>query len=115
MVKLEKLIGDIIYISFRDIGRYKDIGITQHGHYKLKGYDQLGLWLEHPGIIIKKIIDEKDSPIPLDQQKKEIIQSDFMAHWDNVNSLMQYPERVGFDFNDTKSKIGFKLVGSEEK
>ena len=112
MGKLEKVIGDIIYISFRDIERYKGIGITQHGHYKLKGYDQLGLWLEHPGIILQKIVDEHGHSIPLNKQKKEIIQSDFMVHWDNVNSLMQYPDRIGFDFDDTKTKIGFKVINN---
>ncbi len=44
----------------------------------------------------------------LNKQKKEIIQSDFMVHWDNVNSLMQYPDRIGFDFDDTKQKLDLK-------
>ena len=110
MLKLDKLIGDIIYISFVDLNRYKDIGITQNGNYKLKGYDQLGLWLEHPGIIIQKLKDKNGYPLSPDKQKKEIIQADFIVNWNNVNSLMQYPERVGFDFNDKEIEIGFKLI-----
>ena len=40
MIKLDKIIGDIIFISFANLERFKDIGITRSsGHYLLKGYD----------------------------------------------------------------------------
>jgi len=110
MIKLENFIGDIIYISFRQLDRFKDIGISQNGHYKLKGYDQLGLWLEHPGILIKRVVDISGNSIPLKDQTEEQVQADFMVHWDNVNSLLHYPDRVGFDFDDNKTKIGFKVA-----
>ena len=58
MIKLDDIIGDIVFISFRDTERMKDIGIeASSGHYMLKGYDQLGLWLEHPGIVIQHMED----------------------------------------------------------
>ena len=51
MTNLDEIIGDIIFISFADLERFKDIGITSpSGHFLLKGYDQMGLWLEHPGL-----------------------------------------------------------------
>ena len=53
MINLDEIIGDVIFISFRDVNRFKDIGITTpSGHFLLKGYDQMGLWLEHPGIVL---------------------------------------------------------------
>ena len=62
----------LFFISFKSVEQFSELGIQAvSGHFLVRGYDQLGLWLEHPGIIIQKIIDEKDSPIPLDQQKKE--------------------------------------------
>ena len=77
MVNLDKIIGDVIYISFRDLGRMKDIGIQQaSGHYMLKGYDQLGLWLEHPGIIIRQLEDGKGRPLPTEEQTQEEIEQE---------------------------------------
>ena len=59
--------------EFHDLDRLKDVGIKQNGHYKLAGYDQLGLWLEHPGITIQKLEDKSGRPLPSSKQKKEHI------------------------------------------
>ena len=109
MIKIDKIIGDIIFISFRDIERMKDIGINaSSGHYLLKGYDQLGLWLEHPGILIQHLEDKDGKPLPVEKQSKEEIDAAFMVHWDNINVMMHYPGREGYDFPDQfKKKIGF--------
>ena len=117
MVNLDKIIGDVIYISFRDLGRMKDIGIQQaSGHYMLKGYDQLGLWLEHPGIIIRQLEDGKGRPLPTEEQTQEEIDAVFIVQWDNINSMMHYPNRTGFDFPDQfEKKIGFRNINSKNK
>jgi len=111
MIKIDKIIGDIIFISFRDVVRMQDIGINATaGHYLLKGYDQLGLWLEHPGILIQHIEDKNGKPLPVKEQSKEEIEAVFMVHWDNINTMMHYPGREGYDFPDQfKKKIGFSF------
>ena len=74
MLKLDDMIGDVIFISFRDMGRMKEIGIDeQSGHFLLKGYDQIGIWLEHPGITIQHMEDENGLPVPANMQKSEEI------------------------------------------
>ena len=90
----------------------QEIGIhEQSGHYMLKGYDQLGLWLEHPGILIQHIEDEKGCPLPPEQQSQEEIDAVFMVHWDNVNNMMHYPKREGFDFpSQYRKKFGFRKI-----
>ncbi len=110
-MRLDDIIGDVIFISFKDTKRMQEIGIQEpSGHYKLKGYDQLGLWLEHPGIIIKHLEDEKGRPLLPDQQSKEEIDAIFMVHWENVNNMMHYPNRKGFDLpNQYRKKIGFSF------
>ena len=110
-MKLDDVIGDVIFISFREIGRFKEIGINKpSGHFTLKGYDNLGLWLAHPGIIIEHIEDESGRPLPPDQQSQEEIDAVFMVHWDNVNTMMHYPNRKGYDLPDQfRKKIGFNL------
>ena len=116
MVKIDDLIGDVIFISFRDRDRMKDIGIKEtSGHYLLAGYDQLGLWLDHPGITIQHMEDEKGNPLPAAKQYHEEIDAIFMVHWDNVSSMMYYPNRKGFDFPDQfKKKIGFRFKNQQK-
>ena len=111
MINLDEIIGDIIFISFRDLERFKDIGITESsGHFLLKGYDQMGLWLEHPGIVIIRTEDKTGSPLPVPKHTKENIAADFIVTWDNVNTIMHYPEREGFDFpNEFNKNFGFRF------
>lgn len=115
-MRLDDIIGDVVFISFRDLDRIKEIGIQEtSGHYKLKGYDHLGLWLEHPGVIIKHIVDKKGRPLPPKEQSEEKIDAIFMVHWDNVNTMMHYPNRMGFDFPDQfTKKIGFRFSGKKD-
>ena len=40
MINLDNIIGDIIFISFVNLERFKDIGITESsGHFLLKGHN----------------------------------------------------------------------------
>jgi len=116
MTNLNKIIGDLIFISFCKIERFKDIGITnQSGHFLLKGYDQMGLWLEHPGIVMVHNEDEAGNPLPVSEHKNENISADFIVTWDNVNTVMHYPNREGFDLpSEFDKNIGFALA-SEDK
>ena len=111
MIKLDDIIGDIIFISFGDLERFKDIGITESsGHFLLKGFDQMGLWLEHPGIVIIRTDDKTGSPLPVSEHTKENFAADFIVTWDNVNTIMHYPEREGFDFPNVFNKnFGFRF------
>ena len=94
----------------------KEIGIQEKsGHYMLKGYDQLGLWLEHPGILIQHMEDEQGSPLPPDKQSHEEIDAVFIVQWDNVNTMMHYPNRKDFDLPDQyRKKIGFRFKDKQE-
>ena len=116
MTNLDGIIGDVIFLSFGDIDRFKDIGITKpSGHFLLKGYDQMGLWLEHPGIVIFHTEDDEGNPIPAKQHTKEKVEAEFIVTWDNINTIMHYPEREGFDFpSEFKKKFGFRFEDEEK-
>jgi hypothetical protein len=112
MIKLDDIIGDVIFVSFSNYERYKDIGISEPtGHFLLKGYDQLGLWLEHPGIVIIHAKDEAGIPLPSKDHSKEEFSANFVVTWNNVNTIMHYPDREGFDFPSEfkKMKLGFRF------
>ena len=110
MFKIEDSIGDIIYVSFRDVERFKNIGVTSHsGHFFIRGIDSLGIWLEHPGIILAKTEDSQGKPLPVNKVVKEKVNANFLVTWDNINSLMHYPDREGFDFpSEFNIDVGFK-------
>ena len=103
MISINEIIGDIVFISFSNYERYKNIGINgPDGHYLLKGYDQMGIWLEHPGLNLTN--DKKTS-------KKSNVQANFLVTWDNINTIMHYPNREGYDFPSefSRNSIGFSF------
>ena len=112
MINLDEIIGDIIFISFVNLERFKDIGITESsGHFLFKGYDQMGIWLEHPGIVLNCSEDKNGNPLPVAKHTRENIAADFIVTWDNVNTMMHYPDREGFDFpNEFNKNFGFRFV-----
>ena len=110
MFKIEDSIGDVIYISFRNFERFKDIGIKKSsGHFFIRGIDNLGIWLEHPGIILTKTEDELGKPLPEDKIVKEKVNANFLVTWDNISCVMHYPNREGFDLpSEFSLDVGFK-------
>ena len=98
MFTTEKIIGDVVYISFADKERYKDIGIDKlAGHFKILGYDNIGLWVEHPYMLESKSTNKN-------------IKSNFLITWDNVKTIMHYPDRKGFDFpSEFDKEYGFNI------
>ena len=110
MFKVEDVIGDIVLVLFRNHEELKDFGISASGgHFLVKGVDQLGLWLEHPGFILKKIKDKKGKPLPKSDIIEEKVDANFLVRWDNIKSIMHYPDREGYDFpSEFDIDIGFK-------
>ena len=107
MINIDELIGDLVYISFNQIEIYSEIGIkNKSGHFIIKGYDHIGLWLEHPGLII--INKEKNVS---NKKGNDIIEANFLVTWNNIHTIMHYPNREGYDFPNefAQKKIGFKI------
>jgi len=105
MFKTQDIIGDVVFISFNDGERYKDIGIkATAGHFQVLGYDNVGIWVSHPYLIVHENTSSKD-----EKQKKVEIESNFLITWDNIRTIMHYPDREGFDFpSEFDKKYGFK-------
>ena len=110
MFKTEDIVGDIVFISFKNTDQLLDLGIdSSPAHYHIRGFDQIGLWLDHPGVVIARTEDKDGKPIPENKIKKEKIDASFLVTWDNINSIMHYPKREGFDFpSEFDVEIGFK-------
>jgi len=97
MFKTDDIIGDIVFVSLVNENFLNEIGIVKSGHFLVKGFDHLGLWLQHPGITTKN--QEITSYI------KEGV---FLVMWNQINTIMHYPNREGYDFpSEFDKEIGF--------
>lgn len=111
MFTTEDIIGDIVYISFKDAERYQDIGISENAaHFQIKGYDGFGVWVSHPGLVV---VNSNNKPNNKENSKKHI-DANFLISWDNIKTIMHYPDRVDYDFpSEFDLNIGFKKRNSK--
>tara|TARA_B100000401_G_scaffold82609_1_gene52217 strand:+ start:1827 stop:2159 length:333 start_codon:yes stop_codon:yes gene_type:complete len=107
---LENIIGDIVFISLRDKSFLSKIAISEElNHFKVMGQDQLGLWVEHPQLTFKYNSDKDGNSIPENEQKTEKVDAVFLIAWGNIDTIMHYPNREGYDFpSEFDTNIGFK-------
>jgi hypothetical protein len=117
MMTLDEIIGDIVYISFRDVKPYEEIGITdQSGHFLVKGHDHMGVWILHPGLVSVITEDKKGNKLPKKKQIREEIKATFLITWDNIVTIMHYPDREGYDFPSEFDKpAGFVIENNNEE
>ena len=110
MFTVENIIGDIVYLAFRDKSFLKRLAISEEmSHFKVLGQDQLGLWVEHPKLTFRYTTDQEGKTIPEEDQKTETVEAVFLVAWGNLDTVMHYPNREGYDFpSEFDTDIGFK-------
>ena len=110
MFTVENIIGDIVFLSLRDTSFLTKLAIPEQlSHFKVVGQDQLGLWVEHPKLTFKYTKDKSGKTVPEDEQKTETVDAVFLIAWGNIDTVMHYPNRKGFDFpSEFDKEIGFK-------
>ena len=56
MMKIEKVVGDLILLVLDNHEPLKKIGIDQDKIFvKVKGYDENGMWIHHPGFQVPNL------------------------------------------------------------
>ena len=72
MMQLEHIVGDVVCIVLRDPNSLKEINLNERINWlKVRGFDKMGLWVEHPDLVVVKT-EEGGKPIP---PKKSITQT----------------------------------------
>ena len=67
------------------------------------------LWVEHPQLTFRYTTDKQGKPLPDPAQKPETVDAVFLVAWGNLDTIMHYPYREGFDFpSEFDTEIGFK-------
>ena len=114
MMKVGEIVGDIVYIKIANQDYLKEIGIKESdGHFLVKGRDELGLWVQHPGLEIIKILDNNGKPLPINKHQRKKIEATFLITWQNIITIMHYPNRENYDFPYKEGEpIGFKLINN---
>ena len=110
MMEIKHIVGDIVCIVLRDSNSLKEINLKGPTlHVKVRGYDKMGIWIAHPGLILVKTEDKDGKAILPKNQVQENIDASILITWDNVLSIMHYPNREGYDQpSPWKREFGFK-------
>ncbi len=110
MMKIENTVNDIVLIVLNDIGPFERVGIGMDQFYaRVVGYDEFGIWLEHPHFQVVVSEDESGQPLPPEKVTKENYNASVYIPWRNVASLVHFPNREGFDFpSPFERKVGFR-------
>ena len=108
MFKTEDIIGDIVFISFKSTKQLIDFGINSTtGHFLIKGYDSMGLWLEHPGIHILHM-EDKNGNIWVGTREGSILKGSVYSHRLEIINFPIFIKKILFS-NDVNIKIKIQI------
>ena len=110
MMQLEHIVGDVVCIVLRDPNSLKEINLNERINWlKVRGFDKMGLWVEHPDLVVVKT-EEGGKPIPPKKRTSERLDASVLITWDYVQTIMLYPNRDGYDFpSEFEREVGFKI------
>ena len=102
MMKIEKVVGDLILLVLDNHEPLKKIGIDQDKIFvKVKGYDENGMWIHHPGFQVPNFDNGN-------KQKTKKIEASILIPWVFIVSIAHFPGEEGFDFpSPFEQHIGF--------
>ena len=102
MMKIEEVVGDLILLILDNHEPLKKIGIDQDKIFvQVKGYDENGMWIHHPGFQVPDFKNEKKGGT-----KK--VEASILIPWVFIVSIAHFPGVDGFDFpSPFDQHIGF--------
>ena len=102
MMKIEKVVGDIILLVLDNHESLNKIGIDKEKIFvEVKGYDENGMWIYHPGFQVPDISEKSK-----DGSKK--LEASILIPWPFIVSIAHFPGAEGFDFpSPFEQHIGF--------
>ena len=103
MMKIEEVVGDLILLVLDNHEPLKKIGIDQDKIFvHVKGYDENGMWIHHPGFQVPNITGDGS-----EETKK--LEASILIPWACIVSIAHFPGAEGFDFpSPFEQHIGFK-------
>ena len=110
MMKIENTVNDIVLVILNDSAPFERVGIGIDQFYtRVVGYDEFGVWLEHPNFEVIISENEEGKPLSPDKVKREHHNASVYIPWRNVASLVHFPNREGYDFpSPFERHVGFR-------
>jgi len=111
VMKIDNTINDIVLVVLNDVESLKEVGMEQRRFYsRVVGYDEFGVWFEHPNFEVISSDDEYGKPLPPDEVKRVHYDASVHISWMNIATIVHFPNREGFDFpSPFERKFGFRL------
>ncbi len=101
MVEIDRLINDKVMIVLNNHDGLNKIGISENNFYaKIVGFDRVGLWIENPEFKTTRVRDDDGNIIPVEQRNQETYSAHVLIPWNNIRSLVHFPERKGFAYEE---------------
>ena len=102
MMKIEKVVGDLISLVLDNHEPLKKIGGNQDKIFvKIENYDQNGMWIHHLEIMVTNLKDKK-------KEKTKKIVASTLTPWTFIVSIAHFPSAEGFNFSSPlEQHIGF--------
>jgi hypothetical protein len=120
MMSINNIVGDVVQVLLKEPGELSKLGFEKMSLFlQVVGIDEMGIWVGHPNYMVVKVNDDEGKPLPPDQQVRTQVEANFIIRWEQIATLVHFPNREGFDFPDPFEKhIGFvaptgEVSGSE--
>ena len=116
-MKMEETINDVVLIVLNEAEHLKTIGIEPGPFYsRIVGYDEFGVWFEHPNFEVIISEDKSGKPLPADEVRRERYDASVHIAWMNIATIVHFPKREGFDFpSPFERKFGFRPAEKSTK
>ncbi|MBT3479430.1 MAG: hypothetical protein HOA15_07685 [Candidatus Marinimicrobia bacterium] len=91
-MKIDEILDDVVLLVLDGHDPLKELGIEKNKIYvKVVGYDEYGLWVEHPSFKVPIIKKGKST-----REKK--VTASMLIPWGFIASVVHFPGVEGFDF-----------------
>ncbi len=112
MMTIENIVGDIVLLVFDNHEPLAELGITKKTLYaKILGYDEYGVWIDHPKFKILKGKPKKSSTGKKTSSTQTVTAS-LLIPWSFLVSIVHFPGLEGFDYpSPFETHIGFEITG----
>ena len=113
---MSDIVGDVVQVLLKETAELEVLGFEKTSLFlKVVGLDEMGIWVTHPNYVVVKVNDSDGKPLPPKKQVKDRVDANFIIRWEQIATIVHFPNREGYDFPSPFEKhIGF-IVPSEEQ
>ncbi|MEE9161379.1 MAG: hypothetical protein V3U35_00270, partial [Candidatus Neomarinimicrobiota bacterium] len=118
VMSLSDIVVDVVQILLKETAELADLGFEKTSLFlQVVGVDEFGVWAAHPNYVVVKVNDAEGKPLPRKKQVKERVDANFLIRWEQIGSIVHFPDREGFDYPSPFEKhIGFVVpTGDREE